>query len=87
MLSGAKHTKSVAVRFRTGYKIVAASGSRSKHPCTKRHIDFLAAYIIPEGLWYILPVQAFSPHVSAWFFPRGLGRYERYREAWRLLGG
>ena len=46
--------------------------------------DFLAAYVIPEDAWYIVPATVI----------RGLGsiclcspeaKYEEYREAWHLL--
>jgi len=46
--------------------------------------DFLAAYVIPDDAWYIVPAKLIrgqqticlsSPH----------GKYEQYREAWRLL--
>jgi hypothetical protein len=72
---------------RNGYKVLAATGSPCKIPYDKHEIDFLAAYIVPERLWYIIPVEAFSPTVSLWFFPRrgSRGRYEKYRRAWRLL--
>ena len=50
--------------------------------------DFLAAYVIPEDVWYILPAHVvmkgkmnmviLSPSIPG-------HRYERYKEAWHLL--
>jgi hypothetical protein len=50
-------------------------------------IDFLVAYIIPEDLWYVVPIAAFAKRKALRFYPHS-GRkalYERYREAWCLL--
>jgi hypothetical protein len=57
-------------------------------PYTADEIDFLAVYIVPEGIWFIIPVQAFSPHRVVHVYPQGAvegGRYEKYREAWWLM--
>jgi PD-(D/E)XK nuclease superfamily protein len=55
-------------------------------PYTADEIDFLAVYIVPLDLWYIIPVKAFSPRKCLKFYPGGGGRYEKYREAWWRLG-
>ena len=55
---------------------------------TKEQIDFLAAHVIPENAWYIVPVEAFEGKNSLNFNPgvrRARGKYEKYREAWCLL--
>jgi len=52
-------------------------------------IDVLAAYIVPVGAWYLFPVEEFQKYRSMKLFPgsgrRGL-KFERFREAWWLLG-
>jgi hypothetical protein len=53
---------------------------------TAEEIDFLAAYIVPLDLWYVIPVKAFAPRKCLRFYPGGGGRYEKYREAWWRLG-
>jgi PD-(D/E)XK endonuclease len=56
---------------------------------TADEIDFLAAYIVPLGIWYILPVRAFAPSKCLRFYPaaeNSCGQYEKYREAWWRLG-
>jgi hypothetical protein len=54
---------------------------------TKEDIDFLAAHIVPENIWYIIPVEAFQGKRMLCFRPDGRGerKYEKYREAWCLL--
>jgi len=53
---------------------------------TADEIDFLAVYIVPLDLWYIIPVKAFAPRKCLRFYPGGGGQYEKYREAWWRLG-
>ena len=53
---------------------------------TAEEIDFLAVYIVPLDLWYVIPVKAFAPRKCLRFYPGGGGRYEKYREAWWRLG-
>jgi hypothetical protein len=56
---------------------------------TEDEIDFLAAYIVPLDLWYVVPVKAFAPRKCLRFYPEGensVGQYEKYREAWWLMG-
>jgi hypothetical protein len=57
---------------------------------TEDEIDFLAAYIVPLDVWYMIPVKAFAPKKCLRFYPEcegSVGRYEKYREAWGLLDG
>jgi hypothetical protein len=51
-------------------------------------IDFLAAYIVPADIWYIVPLKAFLGLTSLLFRRRDdprPGRYDDYYEAWHLL--
>jgi hypothetical protein len=53
-------------------------------------IDFFAIFIVPEQLWYIVPVQAAlaTGNRTICLTPsRKKNRYEVYREAWLLLRG
>ena len=57
-------------------------------PYTEEEIDFLAAYVMPEDAWFVIPAGAFVPKTSLHLFPRergDRGMYARYREAWCLL--
>lgn len=57
-------------------------------PYLPGEIDFLAAYIIPEDTWYIIPLEAFIGRTSLLFrrsSDRKPGLYDQYKEAWHLL--
>ncbi|HMD77095.1 MAG TPA: group I intron-associated PD-(D/E)XK endonuclease [Terracidiphilus sp.] len=62
------------------------SGGRAL-PYLPGEIDFIAAYIIPEDTWYIIPVHAVRG--TSLLFRRKKdhrpGLYDQYRQAWRLL--
>lgn len=76
-----------------------SKGSRRSYVCSvhpnqngrayrRGEFDFLAAYVIPEDVWYIIPAHVvmkgrmnmliLSPSIAG-------HRYERYMEAWHLL--
>jgi len=53
---------------------------------TWRNFDFLAAYIIPLDIWYIVPSRVAAKITNIWLSPHKKNhRYERYKEAWKLL--
>ena len=56
---------------------------------TADDIDCIIVYIVPLDLWYVLPVESFSPCKNLWFYPNGSkrkgSRFESFREAWWLL--
>ncbi|MGA8491021.1 MAG: group I intron-associated PD-(D/E)XK endonuclease [Terriglobales bacterium] len=55
---------------------------------TEEAIDFLAVYIVPLNVWYIIPVKACLNHRNLRFYPgstNSRGRYEKYHEAWWRL--
>jgi hypothetical protein len=48
--------------------------------------DFLAVYIIPENLWYIVPASVAIRRKSMKVIPGGkVNRHAQYEEAWHLL--
>jgi len=57
------------------------------HLYTEDHIDFIAAHIVPENAWYIVPIHAFLGRPFLYLYPhkQSRGRYEKYLEAWCLL--
>jgi hypothetical protein len=79
--------KSSHCKGESGYS-VHACGNCQNQVYSPDDIDFLVAYIVPEDVWYIVPVHVFT-HIRAMrFFPsgkRGISRYEIYREAWCLM--
>jgi hypothetical protein len=56
-------------------------------PYTVGQIDFMAAYVIPVDVWYILPARvATALKGNIWLSPHMKGhKYERFLEAWGLL--
>jgi hypothetical protein len=61
---------------------------KGKVAYTADDIDVLAAHIVPLNVWYILPIEAFTPNKSLRFYPDiacKRARWETYREAWHLL--
>jgi hypothetical protein len=48
--------------------------------------DFLAAYLIPEDVWYIIPAEKFRGQGSIALYPRlRKSKYGEFKEAWHLL--
>jgi hypothetical protein len=60
-----------------------------KKPYTVREIDFLAAYVIPVNVWYIVPAGvATRLKGNIWLSPHKKGhKYERFMEAWEVMKG
>jgi hypothetical protein len=75
--------KSVAAERDGTYRIGSGSGHSSKRPYTRKDIDVLAAYVIPEDAWYLIPVE-FCGVKSIHLCPQRSSRrkFERFREAW-----
>jgi hypothetical protein len=71
--------------LRQGQYVANAKGNRRLY--TKDDIDFIAAHLIQENIWYIVPIESFEGRTMLHFNPRGRrkSKYEKYREAWCLL--
>jgi len=59
-------------------------------PYTAADIDFLAAFIRPHHIWYLIPVEAIRGRLALALHPFGsrrrpINNFEKYREAWHLL--
>ncbi len=75
-----KSTRFRAARCR-GFVCVTRRGGK---PYTPKEVDFIAAYVVPDDAWYIIPISAAGKEVS--LNPRfRRNKYRRYREAWDLL--
>jgi len=81
--------KSSIFRSGTGYRCsmqpTGYGGSSRRY--TTEQVDFFAAYIIPEDLWYILPAALADDLVGKLrVSPNNKHhKYEKYKEAWHLL--
>jgi hypothetical protein len=50
--------------------------------------DFIAAYLVPEDLWYIIPARVIEGMEAIMISPKlKRARYGAYRDAWALLTG
>jgi len=59
---------------------------RNNKAYSRGSFDFVAAYVIPEDAWYIVPVDKFAGRVTLILCSNsGEAKYEEYREAWHLL--
>jgi hypothetical protein len=57
-------------------------------PYKKDAFDFVAAYVIPEDVWYILPEKVVRGMSTVGLYPAMAGaKYDAYKEAWHLLRG
>jgi PD-(D/E)XK endonuclease len=77
--------KSVAAERAGTYRVASGSGRSSKRPYTKKDIDVMAAYVIPEDAWYLIPVE-FCGVKSIHLCPHRESRrkFEKFREAWEI---
>src|SRR5580704_19786912 len=85
------------IAYRVQVKSTMRSPKGGAYPChmpagkrlvhVLEEIDFVAAYIIPLDLWYIIPAGVVATlKGSIWLAPwNRQGKYERYLEAWHLL--
>jgi hypothetical protein len=68
------------------YRIKTSSGGAHYRLYSSTEIDFLAAYIIPEDTWYIVPAAVIEPRKVMCVTPGSKrSKFEKYREAWKLM--
>ena len=80
--------KSAHTSARNGYTFHAC-GNVSSRIYTPREIDFIVGYVVPDNVWYVLPIDLFSAITAVKVFPsskRRRSRFEKYREAWHYFG-
>jgi PD-(D/E)XK endonuclease len=66
----------------------AAHPNQGTRPYRRREFDFLAAYVIPEDVWYIIPARlVVHGRMSGIILSPSLPghKWEPYMEAWELL--
>jgi hypothetical protein len=75
--------KSTAFKDRGGYSC-SVRGSRGAY--MEDAFDFVAVYVVPEDVWFIIPEEVVRGRPSIAIYPRlKKSKYGKYREAWRLL--
>jgi hypothetical protein len=79
--------KSATLYAESRYR-VKTTGANGK-VYTSKEIDFFVGYVVPENIWYIIPVQAIGKRKGIRFYPttrrQSKAMFEKYREAWCLL--
>ena len=77
--------KSTRTRVRTRYVLTVVG--RSRAPYSGVEVDFLAAYVVPRDLWYIIPIDAAGSRTSLYLCAGegGESKFEKYRDAWCLM--
>jgi hypothetical protein len=74
--------------FKEGEEGYSCSLKDSKGPYKKGTFDFVAAYVIPEDVWYIIPEKVVRGMWSVGLYPKlETAKYREYQEAWHLLTG
>jgi len=79
--------KSAHTSATNGYTFHACGNVQSQ-TYTARDIDFLVGFVVPDDVWYVLPIDLFRTIGMVKVFPsskRRMSRYEKYREAWCLM--
>ncbi len=75
--------KSTLSKEKTGYVCTVRGGHRAYDAGS---FDFLAAYVVPEDAWYIIPAKLIQGKECIALYPNSrTAKYEPYREAWALL--
>jgi hypothetical protein len=65
-----------------------AYGNVRKNPYTRRDIDFIVGYVVPDDVWYVIPIEAYAGITSIKVFPsskRRMSKFEKYRDAWDYM--
>jgi hypothetical protein len=74
--------------FKEGKEGYSCTLKDSKGPYKKNSFDFVAAYVIPEDVWFILPEKVVRGMWSVGLYPKlERAKYREYQEAWDLLRG
>jgi hypothetical protein len=77
--------KSTMFQDRGGYSCTVRG---SAGPYEGDPFEYLAAYVLQEDVWYIIPAELVVGQGSIALYPKlKRAKYEAYREAWHLLRG
>ena len=75
--------KSTTAKSKKGYACTVRGGHAS---CPAGSFDFLAACVVFEDAWYIIPLEKSQGMRDVSLYPKlKKAKYEKYREAWNLL--
>jgi len=76
--------KSTMFREGTGYSCTLKD---SRGPYKRNSFEYVAAYVIPEDVWFILPEKTVRGMWSIGLYPKlESAKHRKFQEAWELLG-
>jgi len=79
--------KSATRYAETRYRVKTTGASGKIY--TSKEIDFFVGYVVPEDIWYIIPIQSIGERKGIRFYPTtrrpSRAMFEKYRETWCLL--
>jgi len=75
--------KSTRNRRKSGEYGIRVAGGRLA-PYDETEIDFLVAYLVPEDIWYVIPVKMLRGWQALYFSPQGRrkAKWAKHREGW-----
>ncbi len=67
--------------------IVGCDRPCGKRAYTPREVDIIAAYVVPEDKWFLIPIRALKgvKGISVSSSSSHKGRFDQYLDAWHLL--
>jgi hypothetical protein len=79
--------KSATMYSENRYRVKTTGASGKVY--TSKEIDFFVGYVVPENIWYVIPIQAIGHRKGVRFYPTtrrpSRAMFEKYRETWCLL--
>jgi hypothetical protein len=77
--------KATRVKHYNSYKCRVRRNHRRAY--TKADIDFIAAYVVPRDIWYIVPLEKTGTTTLILSPDLPTSKHAAYKEAWHLLRG
>jgi hypothetical protein len=87
--------KKTGARGRFGFQVIVShrrgrANGKGLSLYDRSEIDFIAAFVAPLEVWYLIPIEKLGGRRAISLYPAGsrlrlAGLYEEYREAWDLL--
>ena len=72
-------------RYEYGYKVAVSYGA-TKIPYSPNEIDYFAIYIVPEKIWYLIPVDVLGGTKNITLQPDSEKcKFSKYKENWNII--
>lgn len=80
-----KTTTKKCSRNNNGYRFSCSYGSEEKKKYNKDDVDFIAAYIVPLEIFYIVPIEIINSKNFKVYPDKLCHKYSKYKENWDIL--